>query len=399
MSKVVLIGCLVVLMMSGCMVARENNISSVAKDLAVSEMHRVPNAINLDFMEKPKWNYAPGVELLGMEQLGRATDNEELLNYVYSYLDWFVDENGNIKTYDMEEYNIDKVNNMKILLEVYERTKEERFLIAAGKLRDQMYSHPRTMEGGWWHKKVYEHQMWLDGLYMGAASVARYDASYRDGKVDWEDVVNQFLIVGRHTYDAKTGLYRHGWDEAKIQAWCDKTTGQSQHAWGRANGWYFMAMADALEYIPEETTGRDTLVERFRNLADTLLTLRDEQTGMWSQVLDCTGQEGNYVESSCSAMFIYGMLKGVKDGVLDAHYIEVAEEAYSKYCETFISTDERSETHITQCCAVAGLGGKAQRSGTFGYYIHEKIRNDDPKSVGPFLMASVLINEKSWNVR
>lgn len=384
------------MLLSGCKSGNGIDVETLAlaDELAASEMKRVPSAVNLDFMDKPKWNYAAGVELLGMEWWGRATNNEKLLEYVYSYVDWFVDADGNIKTYDMDEYNIDKVNNIKVLLDVYERTNEERFLVAAGRLRQQMKSHPRTLEGGWWHKKVYEHQMWLDGLYMGAASVARYDADCGNDSVDWTDVVNQFLIVGRHSYDAATGLYRHGWDEAREQSWCDKATGRSQHAWGRANGWYFMAMADALSYIPEATTGRDTLVERFKSLAETLLTLRDEKSGMWYQVLDSNGREGNYVESSCSAMFIYGMLKGVEIGVLDKRFVEEAKKAYAMYCQTFMDRDENGEMHVTNCCAVAGLGGKAQRSGTFEYYIHEIIRKDDPKSVGPFLMASALLKEK-----
>lgn len=367
---------------------------SIATSLVKAEMQRTPNSVNLDFLDIPKWNYAAGVELLGIEQLAKAISDSQMMAYTYSFADSFVMADGTIRGYKAEEYNIDRVNSGKLLIELYKSTNEERFLKAASALRSQMYTHPRTLEGGWWHKKVYEHQMWLDGLYMGAPFVAQYDALCAADTADFADIVKQFLIVGRHTFDPSTKLYRHAWDETHSQFWADTITGQSQHAWGRANGWYFMAMADVLPLIPPTTIGRDTLLTRFADLAEALLSVRDSATGMWFQVLDSPYKKGNYVESSCSAMFIYGMLKGVANGLLNIEYEKIAQEAYWQFVDNFVDVDENGLTCVKQCCAVAGLGGKEIRDGSYDYYINEKIRCNDPKTIGPFVMASVLMNKK-----
>ena len=242
--------------------------------MARSEMKRVSNTLNLDFRTTPKWNYSAGLELYSFLQTAEKYGDKEMFKYVYSYVDTMVQIDGSIYNYKPEEYNIDHVNAGKLLFSIYDITQEARFEKASNLLRSQMLTHPRTTEGGWWHKKVYPHQLWLDGLYMGAPFVAEYGK--RNGEDVYEDVVKQFLIVGKHTYDDSTHLYRHAWDEAKEQFWADPTTGCSQHAWGRANGWFMMAMVDVLAIVPEGTVGRDSLLNMFRGLSETLLDYRDE---------------------------------------------------------------------------------------------------------------------------
>lgn len=353
--------------------------------MARSEMKRVPNTLNLDFRTTPKWNYSAGLELYSFLQVAQHYNEKEIFNYVYSYVDTMIDAEGAIYKYSPEEYNIDHVNPGKLLFQMFDITHEQRFNKAAKLLRSQMLTHPRTSEGGWWHKKVYPHQMWLDGLYMGAPFIAEYGKRTNEDVA--QDVVNQFLVVGRHTYDANTRLYRHAWDEKREQFWADPNTGCSQHAWGRANGWFIMGMVDVLALVPAETPGRDSLLIRFQNLSETLLDYRDEKCGMWYQVLDSPKREGNFVESSCSAMFTYAFLKGSRLGLLDEKFKAIGEESFNKFVARFVKENDDNTISVTDCCAVAGLGGKNNRSGTFDYYINEPIRDNDPKTIGPFVLS------------
>ncbi len=353
--------------------------------MARSEMKRVPNTTNLDFRTKARWNYSTGLELYAFQQVAERYNDREIYNYVYSYVDTMILGDGSIYNYEVEEYNIDNVNAGKLLFKIYDQSGEERFKKAADLLRSQMKTQPRTSEGGFWHKNIYEHQMWLDGLYMGAPFIAEYGK--RTGEDVAEDMMNQFLIVAKHTYDDSTKLYRHAWDEQHKMFWADPETGRSQHAWGRADGWFMMAMVDILEFIPDGTKGRDQVLDILQNLAASVLNYRDSATGMWFQVLDQPGREGNYVESSCSAMFICSMLKGARLGYLDQSYAEIGREAFDQYVKTFVKENEDGTISVTKGCAVAGLGGKNMRDGSFDYYINEPVRDNDPKSIGPFVMA------------
>ena len=255
-------------------------------------------------------------------------------------------------------------------------------------LYSQFEGQPRNEDGGFWHKKIYPHQMWLDGIYMGAPFYAEY--AFRNNlPQDYADVINQFVTCARHTYDPKNGLYRHACDVSRTERWADPVTGQSKHTWGRAMGWYAMALVDVLEFIPQHEAGRDSLLDILNNVAVQVKKLQDPKTGGWYQVMDRSGDKGNYVESSCSAMFIYSLFKAVRLGYIDKSYLDVALKGYKGFLDNFIEVDKNGLVTITKACAVAGLGGKVYRSGDYDYYINETIRNNDPKAVGPFIMASL----------
>lgn len=236
--------------------------------------------------------------------------------------------------------------------------------------------------------------MWLDGLYMGQPFYAEYAQRYESGEqqqATFEDIVHQFLTVAKHAYDPQTKLYRHAWDESRSQFWADAETGQSEHAWGRAMGWYVTGIVDALEYIPAETTDRDKLIAVLQGIYETLPAYADPKTGMWYQVLDRPGAPGNYIEATCSAMFVYSMLKGIRMGYLDSALLPQAKDNYNKLIKTFITENSDGTISLTSCCAVAGLGGKDMRSGKYDYYLSEPVRDNDPKGVGPFIWASLEI--------
>ncbi|MDR0658166.1 MAG: glycoside hydrolase family 88 protein [Mediterranea sp.] len=353
-----------------------------------SEMIRCPESWQLDFQPRLKWDYCHGLELQAMLDVYDTYGGEHIFDYAVAYSDTMVRDDGTILTYRPDEYNIDRLNPGKYLFRIYDRTKDAKYKKAIDLLRSQLDTHPRNDDGGFWHKKIYPNQMWLDGLYMGSPFYAEY--AFRNSRPqDYADVVRQFLLAARHTYDPETQLYRHAADVSRKERWADPVTGQSAHSWGRAMGWYAMAIADALDFIPKHEAGRDSMLVILNNIAGQLARIQDKKTGLWYQVLDRSGDEGNYLESSCSAMFIYTLFKAVRMEYIDKSYLDVAIKGYKGLLDNLIEVDENGVISITKGCAVAGLGGKNYRSGTYEYYLSEPVRNNDPKAVGPFIMASL----------
>lgn len=356
--------------------------------MAESEMIRCPESWQLDFQPKLKWDYCHGLELQSMLDVYDRYGDRKFYDYALAYADTMVNADGTIKMYKRQEFSLDRVNSGKFLFRIYEQTKDEKYRKALDLLRSQFDEHPRNADGGFWHKKIYPNQVWLDGVYMGAPFYAEY--AFRNNQVEvYPDVVNQFLMAARHTYDPVNGLYRHACDVSRKERWADPVTGQSQHCWGRALGWYAMAFVDALDFIPKHEVGRDSMLVIFNNIAAQVKRLQDSKTGVWYQVLDKSGAKGNYLESSCSAMFVYALFKGVRKGYIDPSYLEVAVKGYKGILKEFIRVDKDGLVSITQACAVAGLGGKNYRSGDYDYYINETIRDNDAKAVGPFILASL----------
>lgn len=378
------------LIISSCVGGSKSGLNSPlwSVRMAESEMIRNPSLWMADFVTEKKWNYTQGLMGLAFMRLNEATKDKRYFEYAKGYADSLIDENGVIYKYDMENFNIDQVNPGKMMFLLYDRTKDPRYEKVINTLREQIGSQPRIAEGGFWHKKIYPDQMWLDGLYMGAPFYAEY-ALRHDRPEDFRDVVNQFLIVASHTYDPATGLYRHAFDASRMMPWSDSITGQAPHAWGRAMGWFSMAIVDVLDFLPLEQPGRDEIISILKGMTEKLTEIQDPLTGGWYQVLDRPGDTGNYIETSCTAMFAYSIFKGVRMGYLDGRYLSTAEKAYRGLIDNFIRTDSSGVVTMTNICGVAGLGGDPYRDGSYEYYIGEEIRENDPKGVGPFIMASL----------
>lgn len=353
-----------------------------------SEMIRMPESWQLDFQKSLKWDYCLGLELQTMLDVYDRYGDRKIYDYALAYADTMVNNDGTIKKYKLTDYSLDRVNSGKFLFRIYEQSKNDKYKKALDLLRSQFRTHPRNADGGFWHKKVYPNQVWLDGIYMGTPFYAEY--AYRNNEVnDYQDIINQFLMAARHTYDPQTDLFKHACDVSKKERWADPVTGQSKHSWGRAMGWYAMAFVDALDFIPPHEAGRDSMMNIFHHLAKMIKRTQDTKTGLWYQVLDKSGEKGNYLESSCSTMFVYALFKGVRKGWLDASYLEVALKGYRGILDHFITVDKNGLVTITKACAVAGLGGKVYRSGDYEYYIHEAIRDNDPKAVAPFILCAL----------
>ncbi|AYN00075.1 glycoside hydrolase family 105 protein [Chryseobacterium sp. 3008163] len=360
--------------------------------MMLSEMQRFPEAWMLDFSKSPKWTYPSAIVLDGAEQLYLKTGKKEYYDYISGFGETLIKEDGTITTYDLDKYNIDMLNSGNVLLYLYEKEKKDKYLKALQTLRLQIDGQPRTNEGSFWHKKIYPYQVWLDGLYMGMPFYTHYTKDFikgADATKAYDDIVMQFDSVQKNLLDKKTGLLYHAWDESKEQAWADKQTGLSPNFWGRAMGWYGMAMVDVLDYLPKDHPGRARIISYIKSYSDAIIKYQDKKSGLWYQVLDKPLANGNYEEATASAMFVYTMIKSVNKGYLPKSYKTAAKKGYDGIIKNLITVDENGVVNLNKCCAVAGLGGKPYRDGSYEYYVNEEIRSNDGKGTGPFILASL----------
>ena len=271
-----------------------------------------------------------------------------------------------------------------MLFDLYRETGEAKYKKAMDVLVAQMKVHPRTLEGAYWHKLIYQHQIWLDGLYMCSPFLAQYGAEFAEE--EWiDEAVRQFRLCHKHTLDEKTGLYHHAWDESRSQRWANPETGHSPNFWGRSIGWWMMAMVDALDFIPAQHPGHADIVSYLQGLAKALP--RYQRDGLWYQVLDQPEREGNFPEASVTAQLMYAYAKGVNKGYLDKSCRQVAEAAFRGLKKSLLVENADGTLTLTRCCQVGGLGGHPYRDGSFEYYIGEKMRDNDAKATGPFIMG------------
>jgi unsaturated rhamnogalacturonyl hydrolase len=223
---------------------------------------------------------------------------------------------------------------------------------------------------------------------MASPFLAQYGNMFHDTTAVSE-AIHQMLLLAKHTYDLKTGLFYHAWDESRDQRWANPKTGQSPNFWSRSMGWYMMALVDVLDYVPLNDPHRSELISIFRRLTDALLAYQDSKTRLWHQVTDRISSKGNYLESSSTAMFMYAITKGVNKGYLNLHYLTVSKETFQRFLKYAVVKNSNGSYSITRACAVAGLGGTPYRDGSYQYYISEPQRDNDPKVIGPFLMWCV----------
>ena len=300
----------------------QNTYLQLAEQVAQSEMKHHPELWTCDGAQKPKWEYTPTLMARAFVELYNVTGDTTYLGHAQRFADQFIAKDGSILTYKKSLYNMDRIQGGNFLILLNAVNPQPQYAIAIETLRDQLREQPRTSEGGFWHKQVYEHQMWLDGLFTGTTFYARY-AAYKPEPEAWSDIANQFAVVDSHTRKAN-GLNHHGWDESRQMAWADSLTGCSAETWGRAEGWYVMALCDVLELMPADQPQRAELIAILSRVMEALLAVQDQDTRLWYQVPDKGNREGNYLESTCSAMYAYAMAKGVNLGVLPIKYRDEA---------------------------------------------------------------------------
>ena len=349
-----------------------------ARRTADAVMRRVPR---LD----SRWDYKWGVVASGLVEVWRDTGDDRYLDYVRRTIDEFLGEDGTIATYDRDQFQLDFINPGKVLFPLWRETGDERYRGAIERLRDQLRAQPRTPSGSFWHKAIYPDQMWLDGVYMASPFLAEYAAAF-DEAATFADVVRQFVLAYEHTRDARTGLLYHAIDERRTQPWADPQTGCSRSFWGRALGWYEMALVDTLDILTDSTQ-RATLIAILRETIEAVVRVQDA-SGLWWQVLDQGDRAGNYLEESASAMFAYALAKGARQGHLPDEHRRLAERAHDAIVQRFVQAHGNA-VDVSGCCVGTGLGITPDRDGSFSYYASRPVATNDHHGVGAFLLASV----------
>jgi rhamnogalacturonyl hydrolase YesR len=307
---------------------------------------------------------------------------------------------GTIRNYKISDLNIDNIRPGKFVVRANEIWKEGKNQKAVETLMEQLGRMPRTEDGIWWHKKIYPHQVWLDGLYMGIpfyTLTATKQQTRKQSEKVIDDAISQIMKTATLTLDSKTGLYRHAYDASHSIFWADKTTGQSAHTWGRAQGWMMMAITELLDVMPPTHTRYKEVVELLQNVAAAVARFQDSETGLWQQVMD-VDDERNYLEATCSCMFAYSLLKGVRIGWLPESFSINGTKAYKGIINNFLHINSDKTISLSDCCSVAGLGPESntRRDGSFEYYISEPIRDNDPKGLAPFIWASIEMEMKGY---
>ena len=390
-----------------------------------SEMKRTPESYMLDFSNRPKWSYVMGIELESMLDTYLRYGGQDIMDYCKLYTDTMINEKGEIRGYNLLDYNLDNIRTGHFVTRMYQQQPEKKNLLAMQTMMKQLQDQPRTKaDRVYWHKAIYAYQVWLDGIFMGLpfrcltapitekAGLGKRKPLEADIRINniYDDAVNQLKITYERTLDPKTGLNRHAYDETRKAFWADKETGLSQHCWGRAQGWYTMALIEVLDAVPEDYSRRGELIELLRKDLDAVIKWQDKKSGVWYQVMDSPNREGNYLESTCSAMFTYALLKAYRKGYLGSKYRDAGIKAYRGIINNFIRIDDDMTISLTNCCSVAGLGPAAtdeviaamkqvnpkgsvkenrRRDGGYDYYLSEQIRDNDAKGLGPFIWASL----------
>ena len=414
------------LFINGSLVLQQMPYQHYSEWLTYSEMKRVPKSYLLDFSTKPKWSYVMGIELEGMLDTYLRYGGEDILKYCKEYTDTMIYADGNIRGFNILDYNLDNIRTGHFVTRMYQKYPEQKNLLAMQLMMKQLQEQPRTIaDKVFWHKAIYAYQVWLDGIFMGLpfrtltapitckpakntkAAKAKAD---KEIQAIYDDAVNQLKITYQRTLDPKTELNRHAYDETRKTFWADKETGLSQHCWGRAQGWYTMALVEVLDALPEDYARRGELIDLLKKDFDAILKWQDKKSGVWYQVMDSPKREGNYLESTCSSMFAYALLKAYRKGYVSEKYKDAGIKAYKGIIKNFIKVHPDKTISLTNCCSVAGLGPavtpeveaamkkinpkgsvneNTKRDGSYAYYLSEPIRDNDAKGIGPFLWASL----------
>ena len=416
------------LIINGSLVLQEKPYKHYSEWLTYSEMQRTPRSYMLDFATKPKWSYVMGIELEGMLDTYLKYGGENIRNYCQEYTDTMIRKDGSIRGYNIKDYNLDNIRTGHFVTRMYQLWPEEKNLKAMQLMMKQLQDQPRTkVDHVFWHKAIYSYQVWLDGIFMGlpfrclTAPITEKGKNAQRSMLNaqqiYDDAVDQLKTTYERTLDPTTGLNRHAYDETRNTFWADKETGLSQHCWARAQGWYSMALIEVLDALPEDYARRSEVIDLLRKDLAAVVKWQDKKTGTWYQVMDSPARQGNYLESTATSMFAYVLLKAARKGYVGNEYREAGKRAYEGIIKNMIRINSDRTISLTNCCSVAGLGPAAtpevqaamkminpkgevkenrRRDGSYQYYLSEPIRDNDAKGIGPFLWASLEMEELGY---
>ena len=334
-----------------------------------------------------KWNYIDGCMITGILERYEITGEARFLDFADRFMSGFVEEDGRIRTYDPAEYSLDNVNPAKNLFTLYDLTGKEKYRKALELVRSQLSTMPRTPEGNFWHKLIYPNQVWLDGIYMALPFYMEYEKRF-DAQKDCEDICRQIANVEIRMRDPKTGLYYHGYDASRKMYWADPDTGCSPNFWLRAEGWFILGLVDVLEIMMDLPMQAESvhLQHMLLDLAKALSKYQDP-SGLWYQLIALPELEGNYLETSGTALISAALLKAVRLGFLPESFRAVGEKAFYGIVDRRLTKNADGTPCVTGICLVGGLGGEQHRDGSAAYYLSEPVVQNDAKGVGPLLLA------------
>ena len=416
------------LIINGALVLQQKPYKHYSEWMTFSEMQRTPRSYLLDFSNSPKWSYVMGIELEGMLDTYLRYGGEDIRLYCQEYTDTMIRKDGTIRGFNIKDYNLDNIRTGHFVTRMYQLWPEEKNLKAMQLMMKQLKDQPRTkVDRVFWHKAIYAYQVWLDGIFMGlpfrclTAPITEKGKNAQRSMLNaqqiYDDAVDQLKTTYERTLDAKTGLNRHAYDETRNTFWADKETGLSQHCWARAQGWYSMALIEVLDALPEDYARRSEVIDLLRKDLAAVVKWQDKKTGTWYQVMDSPARQGNYLESTATSMFAYVLLKAARKGYVGNEYREAGKRAYEGIIKNMIRINSDRTISLTNCCSVAGLGPAAtpevqaamkkinpkgevkenrRRDGSYQYYLSEPIRDNDAKGIGPFLWASLEMEELGY---
>lgn len=405
------------LFLNGSLVLQTPPYKNYSQWMTYSEMKRTPQSYMLDFSKRPKWSYVMGIELESMLDTYLRYGDKHIWDYCQEYTDTMINDNGDIRGFKYKDYNLDNIRTGHFVARMYQQNPEAKNLKAMQTMMRQLKEQPRTIEDRvFWHKAIYSYQVWLDGIFMGLPyNVLTASMIYKpkEAKKIYDDAVDQVKTTYRRTLDPATGLNRHAWDETHEMFWADKQTGLSRHCWGRAQGWFTMALVELLDAMPKDYARREEIISILRQTLDAVIRWQDKSTGVWYQVMDSPNRDGNYLESTCSAMFAYSLLKAYRMGYVGDKYRDAGIRAYQGIINNFIRVNADKTISLTNCCSVAGLGPglsekvlkaapkvkeNKRRDGSYEYYLSEPIRDNDAKGIGPFIWASLEMEQLGYDI-
>ncbi|BCJ92567.1 unsaturated rhamnogalacturonyl hydrolase YteR [Anaerocolumna cellulosilytica] len=321
-----------------------------------------------------RFHYHQGVFLSGMQKIYEICKDEKYLTYCKDWVDSIINEEGEINTFDQGQ--LDDIQPGVLLFLLYEKYGEERYKKALDTLLPLILNFPKNVEGGLWHKEQNKEQMWLDGLYMAGPISAQYGATF--GHKEYYDLcIFQALLMEKKTKDTKTGLWYHAWDSIKERPWADPETGRSSEFWGRSIGWVPVALLEELEHIPADYKDSKELVRMTLELLEAVVKYQDKESGLWYQVVDKGGMEGNWLESSCTCLFVAAICKAVRMGLLDKNYLTYAKKGYEGVINR-IRFDEQGII-IDNICVGTGVGD-------YKHYCDRPTSENDLHGAGAFII-------------
>jgi unsaturated rhamnogalacturonyl hydrolase len=344
------------------------------------------NIENIRMGKKPHWNYIDGCMVCAFMEIAEITGNRKYSDFVEEFIDYYVNEDGSIRGYDKGKYNLDDVNEGRVLFPLYKKTGKEKYRLAIELQNSQLRDQPRTSTGNFWHKLIYPNQIWLDGLYMAQVFAAMYAKEF--GGKDYSDLLMQIKNVRKYMFDEQAKLFYHGLDCSRSIFWADKETGLSKNFWLRAIGWFTVSMVDIISIVDDEGTKAE-ITKIFRETIDGILQYRHKESGMYYQVVNMGHREGNYLETSGSSMIAYAVMKGARIGALPKEYWQLGKETFDGIKERYLTISDDGTLNLSGICLVAGLGpeNNTRRDGSFEYYISEPVVENDAKGVAPFVLA------------